>query len=282
MFRLRAKSHKNQRQYVAPMDFLRNQQYFHGRRAKVIYNVMARKFRDVHDWRFMNYGYAKEDGSVDAPLFDDEIAEKYPAALYHLVASQVDVAGKDVLDVGSGRGGGARYIHRHLGANSTTGMDLSEAVVDFCNQMDAEIDGLTFVAGDALDMPFDSASVDVVTNVESAHCYPDKNAFLSEVHRVLRPGGHFLITDFSKRGESEPLNFSSAGLELVDTNDITAGVVRALELDHARKEQRVRQGVPWGFRKLVMLWAGGKGSWIHSDFADGHRRYVVYNLKKPD
>ena len=38
-------------------------------------------------------------------------------------------------------------------------------------------------------------SVDVVLNIESAFHYPDKTAFLKEIHRVLKPGGQFLIAD---------------------------------------------------------------------------------------
>ena len=49
--------------------------------------------------------------------------------------------------------------------------------------------------GDAENLPFDDASFDVVTNLESSHTYPDIRAFLGQVRRVLRPGGWFLHTD---------------------------------------------------------------------------------------
>ena len=59
--------------------------------------------------------------------------------------------------------------------------------------------GLAFEVGDAERMPFPDASFDAVVNVESSHCYPSMPAFLSEVRRVLRPGGHFLYADLRPR-----------------------------------------------------------------------------------
>ena len=58
--------------------------------------------------------------------------------------------------------------------------------------------GLSYVQADAENLPFDDASFDVVINVESSHCYPHIDRFLSEVRRVLAPGGCFGIVDFRK------------------------------------------------------------------------------------
>jgi len=38
--------------------------------------------------------------------------------------------------------------------------------------------------------------VDLIVNIESAHCYPDFVGFMKEVDRVLNPGGHFMFADF--------------------------------------------------------------------------------------
>ncbi|GIS42930.1 MAG: hypothetical protein Ct9H90mP15_09700 [Candidatus Neomarinimicrobiota bacterium] len=48
-------------------------------------------------------------------------------------------------------------------------------------------------------MPFDNDSYDVIINVESSHCYPSIPQFLSEVKRVLKPGGFFAWTEFVQR-----------------------------------------------------------------------------------
>ena len=51
---------------------------------------------------------------------------------------------------------------------------------------------------DAEKLPFDDESFDAIINVESSHCYPHIDSFLSEVRRVLAPGGCFGIVDFRK------------------------------------------------------------------------------------
>ena len=54
---------------------------------------------------------------------------------------------------------------------------------------------MTFQQGDAENLPFDAEQFDVVLNVESSHTYPQMEKFLSEAHRVVQPGGHFLFAD---------------------------------------------------------------------------------------
>src|SRR5687768_12386325 len=63
---------------------------------------------------FMNYGYA--DLGSEAPLEapDVDASQRHCAHLYHHVAGAVGLNGRDVLEVGCGRGGGAAYIKRYL------------------------------------------------------------------------------------------------------------------------------------------------------------------------
>ena len=71
------------------------------------YNTFTTKAKD-QDFKFMNYGY-DEDGFYPELNSEDE-SERYPIHLYHHVVTQVDISGKRILEVGSGRGGGASYI----------------------------------------------------------------------------------------------------------------------------------------------------------------------------
>jgi SAM-dependent methyltransferase len=66
--------------------------------------------------------------------------------------------------------------------------------VELCNRHRLA-PGLAFVCGDALSMPFPAFSFDAVVNIESSHCYESMDTFLSEVCRVLRPGGRFFFAD---------------------------------------------------------------------------------------
>lgn len=260
--------------------FIRDKQYFHGKRARLIYEFLGRRYAQANHWRFMNYGYAPENEADNLVVEAADRAELYNAQLYHLVASQAELDGCDLLDVGSGRGGGASFVQRYLRPRSTTGMDLADSAVRFCKHTYRDVAGLDFVQGDAMNMPFDDESFDVVINVESAHCYPDRAAFLREVFRVLRPGGLFLCTDFTVPGNSSELDWQGAGFSDMKQMDVTDGIVRALTVDDARRKQEIVAHVPFGLRWLGYLWSGRPGSWIYRDFVEGRRSYMVYRLSK--
>ena len=93
---------------------------------------------------FMNYGYA-ELADVDRLALDpsDEV-NRYCIQLYHHLTSAVDIVGRDVLEVGCGRGGGSDFIARYLKPRSVTGLDIAHKAVDFCNSH-YSVKGLSFV-----------------------------------------------------------------------------------------------------------------------------------------
>jgi ubiquinone/menaquinone biosynthesis C-methylase UbiE len=108
------------------------------------------------------------------------------------------IKNKEILEIGCGNGVQALYINANCGPLRITGIDLNKANIEIANsERDrANIDNVCFYIDDAQKLthiPSDSA--DVVLNIESAFHYPDKAAFLKEIHRVLKPGGEFLIAD---------------------------------------------------------------------------------------
>jgi ubiquinone/menaquinone biosynthesis C-methylase UbiE len=105
---------------------------------------------------------------------------------------------KDVLEIGCGNGVQALYIYRNFKPRSIIGIDLNEANITIANSEKTTLDGdnVKFIVDDAQNLSqIPSDSVDLLLNIESAFHYPDKAAFISEVHRVLKPGGQFLIAD---------------------------------------------------------------------------------------
>lgn len=259
---------------------IKGRRVFHGARANRIYQFLGRKYATTDSWKFMNYGFAYDDEAQQPTLFPADEDDRYSAQLYHMVASQADLAGKTVVDIGSGRGGGTSYVHRYLGPATTTGIDLADSAVTFCNRVYAHVPGLSYRTGNAMDLPLDDASVDVVLNVESAHCYPDKAAFLAEVLRVLKPGGHFLCADFSRRNQPMDQLIETAGFSTTRSRDITANIVKGLEVDNTRRLKFIHAHVPFGLRRAVALWAAAPGSWIYEDFKAGRRSYIAYHATK--
>lgn len=102
-----------------------------------------------------------------------------------------------VLDVGSGLGGPARYLASRYDC-SVTGIDLSSAFVDVARMLSDRCDvseQVTFVEGNALDMPFPDESFDHAWTIHVAMNIADRHGLYTEVHRVLKPGGLFAIYD---------------------------------------------------------------------------------------
>ena len=78
---------------------------------RFVYEMISVLYGKRRMWRLMNYGYAPL--TDDTPLVLDPADEpdRYALQLYYFVASAGALQGKDVLEVGSGRGGGAVFLH---------------------------------------------------------------------------------------------------------------------------------------------------------------------------
>jgi len=239
------------------------------------YQFLATRYRDPR-WTFMNYGYRSPGMSTAGPILDtaDE-ADRSCIQLYDVVAGAVPLAGRDVLEVGSGRGGGASYVARYLEPRRYVGIDLSPRAVALCRTR-FDVPGLSFEVGDAERLPFGDASFDVVLNVESSHCYGHLPAFLGEVRRVLRPRGSFLYADFRPADELEAwrATLAAAGFELRSERNLTPGVVAALDADDDAKRALIASLVGRAFREFAAL----RGSELYGLFRSGACQYRAFVL----
>jgi ubiquinone/menaquinone biosynthesis C-methylase UbiE len=105
---------------------------------------------------------------------------------------------KEVIEIGCGNGVQTLYINENHKPSTITGIDLNKNNIDIANSEKklGNSENVWFVVGDAQHLKnIPSESADVLLNIESAFHYPDKTAFLKEIHRVLRPGGQFLVAD---------------------------------------------------------------------------------------
>lgn len=245
---------------------------------KPIYNFLAKK--DLDQWTFMNYGYEPLDGSPKLELLPKDEHERYAAQLYHYLAINTKIEGKNVLEVGSGRGGGASHIMRYLKPKTMTGVDLAQNAVDLSNKKH-QVKGLKYIQGNAEDLPFDNDSFDVVINVESSHAYGSIENFLKEVRRVLRTNGIFLCTDMRLKDKIElwENQMKTSGMKMLDSKIINKNVVKAIELDSDRKVKRIEQEIDKNIAKAFSEFAGVAGSKIHKDFDTGRRVYKWYVMK---
>jgi ubiquinone/menaquinone biosynthesis C-methylase UbiE len=238
-------------------------------------NEQARQFYNAAgtlstDFSFMNYGYAP----LSAQLADSREAEKYCLQLYRQLVGNTPLAGRKVVEVSCGRGGGAAHVAQSFLPASYLGIDISEQNLALAAARFADVKNLRFQQGNAEALPLEDASVDVVLNVEASHLYDNPAKFIAEVHRVLVPGGRFLHVDLHWKDKDPPAMIAAAGFTVDEVVDITANVVQALELDSVRREAIVMT-FPENMRNDFRDWSGVAGFRAHHRLKSGEWLYRI-------
>lgn len=123
------------------------------------------------------------------------------------VLSGTEVAGKRVLDIGSGSGACAVLLVREHGAAEVIGIDVEDPVCAAANsraEIESVADRVEIRKVEPGPFPFEDASFDVVFSKDSIIHIPDKAALARDVFRVLKPGGQFAASDWLISHAGEP------------------------------------------------------------------------------
>ena len=233
--------------------------FFQKRVWKWWYQRLGKRAQDS-GWTFMNYGY-KNNANKHLDLDSKDEKDRMFIQLYSYVASQVPIENLKILEIGSGRGGGAFTLSKKLHKN---------------------VSNLGFIRGDAENLPFEDESFDVVINVESSHCYGNMQRFVNEVYRVIRPGGYFSWADLRAKDmvqDTEKI-FKNSLFKCKSTSDITSDVLRALDEIHEAKIEMIERHVPKALRNAFLDFAGAKGSKIYNAFKKRDAVYLAKVLQK--
>lgn len=180
---------------------------------------------------FMNLGYVETDNRQYATVYLPPLfINRNSAKLALEVIGDCNLAGREILDVGCGRGGTLHLIQTFFRPRTTVGVDQSSEGIAFCNSTFHFANGI-YVNGDAENLPFRGSSYDVVTNIESSHSYPNRHAFYREVFRVLRSGGYFLYSDLLpvEEGRRSVKFLVDLGFALERDQDISGNVLKSCE-----------------------------------------------------
>jgi ubiquinone/menaquinone biosynthesis C-methylase UbiE len=241
------------------------------------YRTLTRKF-DADDVVFLNYGY-EEDPPMAISLDAADERDRYPIQLYHRTATQAgDLSGSDALEVGCGHGGGASYLTRTLRPAHYVALDLNPNGIEFCRRRH-RLAELEFVVGDAQDLPFPDQSFDAVINIESSIHYPDFRLFLTEVERVLRPGGRFLYADgrFSPHIPDWEAALASAPMQVLSHRDVNTEILRGMKENSKRWQKLLEHHDSKLMRATCQFVEGSK---VYRSMESGDFSYRMYCFAK--
>src|SRR5215203_3605787 len=152
--------------------------------------------------------------------------------------------GDVVIDLGSGAGNDAFIARNETGeTGKVIGIDFTPAMIEKARK-NAEVRGfhnVEFRQGDIEKMPVTANTADVIVSNCVLNLVPNKDGVFKEIYRVLKPGGHFSISDIVLEGQL-PENIHNAAemyagcvsgaiqkdeyLELIEKNGFTGVVVQ--------------------------------------------------------
>lgn len=152
------------------------------------------------------------------------------------VLEGIEIAGRDVLDIGCGSGGITLFIARRYVPRSIIGFDVEEPVIREASRRATEAglgDRARFVQAPPGALPFSDGSFDIVFSKDAMVHIPDKQAIFAEIHRVLRPGGMFAASDWLIGHDGEP---SPEMKDYITAEGLSFGMASADHYRHAMEQ----------------------------------------------
>lgn len=181
------------------------------------------------------------------------------------IADALEVGpGDHLLDIGSGLGGPARYLHSRFGCR-VTGIDLTAEFCDVARHLTGRLgfgERVRFEHGDALAMPFADGSFEGAYSMNVSMNIADKDAFYREVRRVLKPGGWLMLSEIAK-GPGPEVDYptpwaASAEASFLSTPEETRRGLEAAGFGLLRFRSTEREALEFGARSREIVARGGR------------------------
>jgi tocopherol O-methyltransferase len=152
----------------------------------------------------MHHGYYGADGKRQGDRQQAQVDLINELLAWAQPQSGQNISVQDFLDVGCGIGGSSLYLAQKFNAKAT-GITLSPVQAQRATER-AQAAGVdaSFRVADALHMPFTANTFNLVWSLESGEHMADKQQFLAECYRVLKPGGTLIVATWCHRPTEPP------------------------------------------------------------------------------
>ena len=189
--------------------------------------------------RWLARQFARPSGVLGAWLIAPWL-NRISAAMNRLTLEQLAVgASDDVLELGFGGGALLRELRRAT-RGRLIGVDLSEVMVKRARRRFRRAERLELHAASAEALPLADASVDRACSVNNLYFWPDPEAALRELARVIRPGGRLAVA-FEPPEELRKWPGHRFGFRLFDEAEVRRLMEGAGFVDIRRTEGRGRK-----------------------------------------
>ena len=142
-------------------------------------------------------GFSEPSARGYAHLIAPALGRLYERVADDAAAESGGGVGLRVLDIGCGSGELAVILTERLPGARVVGLDCSPPMIALARRYERADGRLRFEIGDAVELPFEPGTFDIVVSTLSLHHWPDAGAAFAEIGRVLRPGGVALLYDLA-------------------------------------------------------------------------------------
>jgi ubiquinone/menaquinone biosynthesis C-methylase UbiE len=154
---------------------------------------------------YIDRQYKKPSGAFGTYIGEKMVRQHKPETKWTLELLDIDKE-EEILELGCGAGYAMSLLLQSPFVSKVTGLDISETVLksaQFRNKSEFNKGRAILVQGDVSSLPFESERYTRIFSIQSLYFWEKIDETISEIHRVLRPGGRLIITlSNGKSGET--------------------------------------------------------------------------------
>ncbi|WP_415813165.1 class I SAM-dependent methyltransferase [Mesobacillus thioparans] len=145
---------------------------------------------------FIDNQYRTPKGLIGTVIGEKMVKQHKPETLWTIELLNIK-QGESVLELGCGAGYAMKLILEQDESNSVIGLDLSPTVIRSAKMRNKKAfieEKADFIQGNVKSLPFEDGQFDKVFSIHTIYFWDELSTTVSEIYRVLQPGGDFILT----------------------------------------------------------------------------------------